>query len=114
MDFLVKYYNSYSSFSKNIKTEMEKFQDLVFKKSYYATGKCKEIKGFISVYKHFCVYIESMAKVNVVDLKRIDFDMAKQEDSLCRKSEEFIKNIWDYSKEEENSNKIFNEYKSNC
>lgn len=76
--------------SKMIKNQIENFEDVIIKKSFYSMSKCKEMKKLAYIHKQLCTFVENISKLNLIQIKKMDIDTNKQEEKLAKKAEHFV------------------------
>lgn len=112
--YLIKSQQLIVDYSKDIKSQIEKFEGIVIQKSFYSIKKCQSIKRFISIYKQLCGLFQNFAKLNLVQIKKIDIETSKEEEKLKSKSDNFVKVVDEYRGSEMGYNKMYGEYQYHC
>jgi hypothetical protein len=104
----------YGNSCKVIKAEAEQFEDTITQKSFYSISKCQNMKQLVNIYRLMVTFIEGVAKLNELELKKIDISGTKKEDALKTKANQFVKMVAEYSNSEEAYNRNFGEYQQLC
>jgi hypothetical protein len=71
--------------------EVEKFEDVITKKSFYSIGKCHSMKRFVNIYKQMLIFIDGVTQLNEVELEKINIKNTRREENLKNKANQFTK-----------------------
>lgn len=72
------------------------------------------MKSMIDIFRQYCSYIETNAKVNMSELKQVNYESTEKEKKLSEQANNFVKEIGLYMNEENAYNKLFELYDGYC